>query len=93
MNLRGELILGRKAVADRGGHVTALREREAEFVVAIAMAGAALISPVATHIDTLLPIDRMTPGSFGKKECNLEEWGTPYDLSNAGNLRSRWTCT
>lgn len=46
-----------------------------------------------TYIDTLLPIDRLTPGSFGKKECNLEEWGTPYDLSRSGNVRSRWTCT
>src|SRR6185369_17359739 len=38
--LRGELVLGRKTVADRGSHVTVLREREAEFVISIAMAGA-----------------------------------------------------
>lgn len=44
-------------------------------------------------IDTLLPVNRMTPGAYGAKECHVEEWGTPYETSKSGKVRNRWTCT
>ncbi len=47
-----------------------------------------------THVDTLLPVLWLTPGKFfGRRECHLEEWGSPYDVSRNGKPRSTWTCT
>lgn len=46
----------------------------------------------APQIDTLTPIEQMTPGGFGKKECNLELYGNDPDRSKSGRPRNRWTC-
>lgn len=46
----------------------------------------------ASQIDTLTPIDRMTPGGRGKKECHVELWGQDPDRSRSGRPRNRWTC-
>lgn len=46
-----------------------------------------------THIDTVLPIPYLTPGKFfGKRECHVEQWGSPYDIQKTGVPRSSWTC-
>jgi hypothetical protein len=46
-----------------------------------------------TRIDTLTPIDGLTPGGFGSKECNVEAFGGAPERSKAGKPRTRWTCT
>jgi hypothetical protein len=46
-----------------------------------------------TRIDTLTPVDGMTPGGFGSKECHLETWGGAAERSRSGNPKTRWSCT
>jgi hypothetical protein len=46
-----------------------------------------------SSIDTLLRIDGLTTGGNGKNECQIETWGTPYDLSRVRTPRQSWTCT
>jgi hypothetical protein len=46
-----------------------------------------------TRIDTLTPIDGLTPGGFGSKECNVEAFGGAPERSGSGKPRTRWTCT
>jgi hypothetical protein len=47
----------------------------------------------ATHVDTLTPIDGMTPGGLGAKDCDLEAWGNGPDRYTNGKPKPRWTCT
>ena len=47
----------------------------------------------ASHLDTLTPVDGMTPGGRSRKECQVEMWGGAPDRSNKGVPRTRWTCT
>lgn len=46
----------------------------------------------APQIDTLTPIEQLTPGGKGKKECQTELWGQDPDRSKSGRPRNRWTC-
>jgi len=47
----------------------------------------------ATHVDTLTPIDGITPGGFGTRDCDLEAWGGAPERSKAGKPKTRWSCT
>jgi hypothetical protein len=46
-----------------------------------------------THIDTLTPIDAITPGGAGSKECHVEAFGGAPDRSGSGRPKKRWSCT
>ena len=46
----------------------------------------------ATEVDTLTPIDAMTPAGFGSKECHLETWGGAPEHSRSGKPKTRWSC-
>lgn len=45
-----------------------------------------------THIDTLTPVDALTPGGTGSKECHVEAFGGAPDRSGSGKPKTRWTC-
>lgn len=45
-----------------------------------------------TRIDTLTPIDGLTPGGFGSKECHVEAFGGAPERSSSGKPRTRWSC-
>ena len=47
----------------------------------------------ADRIHTLTPVERLTPGGRGKRDCAVELWGQAPDLSAKGKARKRWTCT
>jgi hypothetical protein len=47
----------------------------------------------ASHLDTLTPVDGMTPGGRSRKECQVEMWGGAPERSKTGVPRTRWTCT
>jgi hypothetical protein len=47
----------------------------------------------ASQIDTLTPVDGMTPGGKGHKECQVEAWGGAPDRAKNGTPKTRWTCT
>jgi hypothetical protein len=47
----------------------------------------------ASHLDTLTPVDGLTPGGRGRKECQVEMWGGAPDRSKKGTPKTRWTCT
>jgi hypothetical protein len=46
-----------------------------------------------THIDTLTPVDALTPGGTGSKECHVEAFGGAPDRGSSGKPKTRWTCT
>lgn len=45
-----------------------------------------------TRIDTLTPVDALTPGGFGSKECQVETFGGAPDRSSSGKPKPRWSC-
>ncbi len=45
-----------------------------------------------TRIDTLTPVDALTPGGFGSKECQVEAFGGAPDRSSSGKPKNRWAC-
>jgi hypothetical protein len=49
----------------------------------------------ADHVDTILDVRTMTPGTSRKQECEVEQWGGPFDPAKSGNRVGlpRWTCT
>ena len=47
----------------------------------------------ATEVETLTPIDAMTPAGFGSQECHLETWGGAPERSGSGKPKTRWSCT
>ncbi len=46
-----------------------------------------------TRIDTLTPVDALTPGGAGSKECQVESFGGAPTRSSSGKPKTRWTCT
>jgi hypothetical protein len=46
-----------------------------------------------TQIDTLTPVDGLTPGGKGRKECQVEMWGGAPERAKNGNPKKRWSCT
>jgi len=52
-----------------------------------------VIDSGASHIDTLTPVDGMTPGGRGRRECQVEMWGGAPERSKNGTPKTRWTCT
>jgi len=46
-----------------------------------------------SSIDTLMPVDALTPGGASKRECQTEAWGGAFDVSGSGKPLARWTCT
>ncbi len=44
------------------------------------------------RIDRIIDVLRLTPGGPGRRECNVEEWGSPYDLARSGRISKTWTC-
>ncbi|HEY2385322.1 MAG TPA: hypothetical protein VGK30_00055 [Candidatus Binatia bacterium] len=47
----------------------------------------------ALQIDTLTPVNGLTPGGKGRKECQVEAWGGAPDRAKNGTPKTRWTCT
>jgi hypothetical protein len=47
----------------------------------------------AASLDTLTPVDGLTPGGKGRRECQIEMWGGAPERSGSGFPRTRWTCT
>lgn len=47
----------------------------------------------AARVDTLTPVDGLTPGGKGRKECQLEMWGGAPERSKTGTPKRRWSCT
>ena len=49
----------------------------------------------ADYVDTILNVLNMTPGASRKQECEVEQWGGPFDPAKSGNRVAlpRWTCT
>jgi hypothetical protein len=45
------------------------------------------------RIDTLVDVLYLTAGGHGKNECQVEAWGSPYDLTRNRAPRQTWTCT
>lgn len=45
-----------------------------------------------TRIDTLTPVDALTPGGAGSKECHVEAFGGAPDRSGSGKPKTRWSC-
>jgi hypothetical protein len=45
-----------------------------------------------TRIDTLTPVDALTNGGSGSKECQVEAFGGAPDRSSSGKPKSRWSC-
>ncbi len=45
-----------------------------------------------TRIDTLTPVDGLTPGGAGSKECHVEAFGGAPDRSSGGKPKTRWSC-
>jgi hypothetical protein len=45
-----------------------------------------------TRIDTLTPVEGLTPGGFGSKECFVETFGGAPDRSGSGKPRTTWSC-
>lgn len=45
------------------------------------------------RIDTIVSVSQLTPGSYGKRECNLETWGGNFDVGGNFKIRPSWTCT
>ncbi len=46
-----------------------------------------------THVDTLTPVDALTPGGSGAKECHVETFGGAPLRSSSGKPKNRWFCT
>ncbi len=46
-----------------------------------------------TRIDTLTPVDGLTPGGSGAKECQVEAWGGAPERSRTGKPKRRWSCS
>ncbi|MCC6764566.1 MAG: hypothetical protein IT293_07875 [Deltaproteobacteria bacterium] len=46
-----------------------------------------------TRIDTLTPVDALTPGGGGSKECHVETFGGAPVRSSSGKPKNRWECT
>lgn len=46
-----------------------------------------------THVDTIVDVTVLTAGGRGKTDCEVEEWGSPFDFSRSGSPRQTWTCT
>lgn len=44
------------------------------------------------YIDTLTPVDALTPGGRGAKECQLELFGGAPTRSSSGQPKNRWEC-
>lgn len=45
-----------------------------------------------SYIDTLTPVDALTPGGGGSKECHVETFGGAPDRSSSGKPKKSWTC-
>lgn len=45
-----------------------------------------------TRIDTLTPVDALTHGGSGSKECQVETFGGAPDRSSSGKPKPRWSC-
>lgn len=45
-----------------------------------------------TRIDTLTPVDALTHGGTGSKECHVEAFGGAPDRSSSGKPKPRWSC-
>lgn len=45
-----------------------------------------------TRIDTLTPVDALTNGGSGSKECQVEAFGGAPDRSSSGKPKPRWSC-
>lgn len=45
-----------------------------------------------TRIDTLTPVDALTNGGSGSKECQVEAFGGAPERSSSGKPKSRWSC-
>jgi len=45
-----------------------------------------------TRIDTLTPVDALTPGGGGSKECQVEAFGGAPTRSSSGKPKKSWSC-
>ena len=44
------------------------------------------------RIDRIIAVLSLIPGGSGRRECEVEEWGSPYDVQHSGRISKRWTC-